>query len=115
MASDNLQRLVSSIPIASLWTDAGPLAAKRVRHLPPDDLQILMMAQQSALPLVVADFGKPLHWVGWTEYREFWWHEATPHLATPERLANQEFPGDHCYIASELSTEGGRSNWATFK
>ena len=79
---DSRHRIVSSLPIEELWTDAGPLSAKRLRYISPDDLELQMLLQ--AMPMVVAECGKPLHWVQSTEYWNFWKRNVTRHLTTLE-------------------------------
>ena len=58
------------------------------------------------IPIVVADFGKPLHWVRWSEYWDFWKNEVTPHLTSLEDWTDGKFLGDFCFIASEWTTTG---------
>lgn len=100
------EQIVNTLPLDSLWTDAGPLKAKRERYLTPDGLQLYMSCQQNAAPFVIADLGKPLRWVEWEKYWGFW-REVEPHLVSPENLTTTSGSGDYCYVASEWSVEDG--------
>lgn len=101
------QRLVTALPLESLWTDAGPLMAKRQRHLTPEEFDTIIPKQ--FIPIVVAECNKPLRWVDWSEYFTFCSQDAKRHIATPEAFSPGHFPDGYCYVASEWSSEDGRS------
>lgn len=100
-------KVVSSLPIAVLWTDAGPLSARRMRYLTSDDAVHLIEFKRPPPPIVVADCGKPLRWVPWSDYWDFWGREAKPRLADREGVAGIGQWEDYWYIASEWSTTAG--------
>jgi len=100
-------RIVTSIPLAELWTDAGPLAAQRIRYLASDDLHGLL--RQGPLRFVLADCGKPLRWIEHSACYDFWKEEVKPRLASPDTFSPEDYPDGHCYLASEWATDDGES------
>jgi hypothetical protein len=76
--------------------------------LTPDDFYEIVL--EASVPLVVAESGKPLRWVDWSEYYTFFWRDAQPHIATSEASSPECFPDGYCYVASEWSAvEDGES------
>jgi hypothetical protein len=75
--------------------------------LTPDAFSAIV--PKTFIPIVVAECGKPLRWVDWSEYYTFCWRDAKPHMATPDAFSPSNFPDGYCYVASEWSVEeGGR-------
>jgi hypothetical protein len=107
MTFDQKQRLVDSLPVTAIWTEAGLLSATRVQNLQPDDLRDWIQDTNRAVSLVIAERGRPLRWIEWSNRREFWRQEASPLLTTHEALVKNQFPSDHAYAASRWSTECG--------
>ncbi len=101
------EQVISSLPLTVLWTDAGPLSARRVRYLTSNDAMRLIEFKRPPPPIIVADCGRPLRWVSWSDYWDFWRREAKPRLADCEDVAGPGAWEDYWYVASEWSTNAG--------
>ena len=97
------ERIVTSLPLTALWTDAGFIEAKRLRYLAAGELRELLRA--GPVRFAVADCGERLRWIDQHNCFEFWKNGVKAHIAAPEQLELAAFPGEYCYVASEWMTE----------
>ena len=102
-AMEPTERIVTSLPLTALWTDAGFIEAKRLRYLAAAELRELLRA--GPVRFAVADCGERLRWIDRHNCFEFWKNEVKAHIAAPEQLDLAAFHGEYCYVASEWSTE----------
>ncbi len=94
-----MQRVVTRLPLAELWNDAGSIGAAPVRDLTAADLRELLKG--SPVRFVVANIAAPLRWVPVGDCFRFWKAEVQPQVADPAGARLEEFPGGYCYFASE--------------
>lgn len=94
-----MQRVVTRLPLAELWDDAGPVAAAPARDLTADGIHELLRA--GPVRFVVADVGRPLRWVPAAECFRFWKGEVQPRVTDPGGAFLEDFPGGYCYFAAE--------------
>jgi hypothetical protein len=94
-----VQRVVTRLPLADLWDDAGSVRAAAVRDLTADDIRGLL--RDGPVRFVVADLGAPLRWVSAAECFPFWKAEVRSRVANPAGADLQEYPGGWCFFASE--------------
>ena len=100
-----MQRVVTRLPLAELWGDAGPVAADRRRGLSAADIRGLLRA--GPVRFVVANVGAPLRWVPAAECFRFWKAEVRSRVAGPDGARLEDFPGGYCYFASEWAPAEG--------
>ena len=94
------QRIVGSIPIDHLFTEAGRTAHVRGDFLTPEAVEALLRVSRD-LRLVEARIGSQLCWYPRGDY-SFWYRRASRHAADPDnRKALDEFPVSTCYFVSE--------------
>ena len=93
-----MQRIVTRLPLAELWDDAGPLSAAEVRDLAAEDIRDLLRA--GPVRFAVANVGSPLRWVPATECFQFWKAEVQSRVAGASADLD-DFTGGYCYFASE--------------
>jgi hypothetical protein len=100
-------RLVVSLPLAELWTDAGPLPAQRIGPLGEAEIKELLRTE--AVEFAVAGGSPRLEWVPAGERFDFWKTELRPHLLDPraDSFRLEDFPGEYCYDASEWRLADG--------
>ena len=100
-----MQRIVTRLPPAELWDDAGPVPASRDRDLTAADIRGLLRA--GPVRFVVAEVGKPPRWVPARECFQFWTAEVQPRAAGAGGADLADFPGGYCYFASEWAAGDG--------
>jgi hypothetical protein len=98
---DPALRVVTQLPLRELWTDRGAFAAARDRTLAPDEVKSLLQA--GPLRFVVADVGKPLHWIPEEERFVFWKADARDHIVENPRhpIDIYAYREGYAYVASE--------------
>jgi len=94
-----VRRIVTKLPLAELWSDTGPVAARRVRCLTAQDIRDFLRA--GPVRFVIANIGEPLRWVPTAECFQFWKVEVRPRLAEADHIRLEDFPDGYCYGASE--------------
>lgn len=94
-----MQRVVTRLPLAELWDDAGPVAAANARNLTAANIRDLLRV--GPVRFVVADIGAPLRWVPEAECFRFWKVEVRPRVAGAGGAILADSPGGYCYFASE--------------
>jgi hypothetical protein len=102
-------RIVTLIPMNTLWDSGGPLAAARGRVVGTPD--VVAHLRGGTTRLVIAECGEPLHWVATDAVYAVWKGELRPRLVEPDEGADKGFgfhhehyPGGYCYVATEWST-----------
>jgi hypothetical protein len=102
------ERIVTRIPMGSLWDSTGPIRATRGRVLGTADIQALL--RHGPVAIVIAEVAEPLNWVTSEKLYEIWKGELRPRLVEPEKGATKgfgfqlsDYPGGYCYIATEWS------------
>ena len=76
-----MQRVVTRLPLAELWDEAGPVSAAKVRDLGAEDIRALLTA--GPVRFVVANIAAPLRWVPVGECFQFWKAEVRSRSAGP--------------------------------
>ncbi len=101
------ERVITELPLRSLWDDRGLLRAAWDRDLAAVQLRELL--RQGPVRFVVAEVVARPRWVPEAACFDFWKAEVKPHLAEPDRGAVdlERFPGGYCYFASEWRGAGG--------
>ena len=89
-----------TLPLASLWTEQGPLGATRVRALGHGDVLALLNA--GPVHFVVAEPRRPIRWVAKADAFRFWQEEARTWLA----------PGDDAPSAAASRRSCAASEWS---
>jgi hypothetical protein len=100
-----MQRVVTSMPLAELWSDSDPVDALRGRGVTAVDIRALLQAGR--VRFVVADIAAPLRWVPEADCFTFWKAEVQPHLADVTGSSLDDFPDGYCYFAAEWVASGG--------
>lgn len=95
------QRIVTRIPLTTLWDEQGQISAHRVRYVGRKEISQLI---RNGSTFVVADVSYPLRWVSEQDRFTFWKVEVRDHLVPVEQLDGfylEDYPNEYCYIASE--------------
>jgi hypothetical protein len=93
-------KVVTKIPLETLWTNELEIPAKRKSYLTKNDIKQLL--KQSKLQFVIADGGYKLNWIEINKCFDFWKSEVEKHLATDiNKIYLDNFPDNYAYIASE--------------
>lgn len=101
---DHTNKIVTQIPIKSLWTDNEYILACRGRYLTSDNIKEALKRQ--TVRFVVAEVGKNLEWISCEKSFEFWKTDLFAHLAIDINNINcDSFPGSYAYVASEWTGE----------
>ena len=96
------ERIVTRIPLKSIWTDEEELEASRERYLTTDDLAEMLRIHP--VEFIVADVGTPLKRIPIDKCYEFWKSEVKGHLLNPDgKLDRSKLAGEYGYLASEWS------------
>lgn len=94
-----MNRVVTRLPLAELWDDAGPVATTLAGDLTASDIR--EMLRSGPVRFVVANVGSPLRWVPANECFQFWKVEVQSRVARPDGTFLDDSPGGYCYFASE--------------
>ena len=97
-------RIVTSLPVATLWREDGEIQARSVTRLTDGDIRSLLGL--GPVHFVVADVGTPLRWIPTSGAFDFWKSEVCSRLASSECIALDSFPGGLAYVASRWETPG---------
>ena len=96
------ERIVTKIPLESIWTDEGQVDASRERYLSPAELTEMLKIQH--VEFIVADPGAPLKRIPADKCYEFWESEVKRHLLSPHgKVDRSRLPDEYGYLASEWS------------
>jgi hypothetical protein len=96
---DIAKKVVTRLPLEELWNEKGNLNAQRVvTGLNAADVREMIKAGAT---FVVADVGKPPHWIDPAHRFEFWKTEVKPRLADSGQAFLEQYPGGYCYFASK--------------
>ena len=97
-------KIVTSIPLETLWIDKSLLLAKRMSYLTSKD--IVRLLQKSAVQFVVADVGHKLKWIDKNQCFDFWKKEAKQHIAdNADKIDLESFAANYAYVASLWTTQ----------
>jgi hypothetical protein len=96
------EKIVTTIPMESIWTDDEKIEASRERYLTAADLT--EMLRLHPVEFIVADVGLPLNRIPVDKCYEFWKSEVKRHLLNPHgKLDRSAMPDEYGYLASEWS------------
>ena len=99
------ERIVTRIPLTSLWDTDGELALDRGPRIGCERVRELLRC--GLVTFYVANVGKSLRRIPSDETFEFWKVEAKPRLVEPEASDRgfllESFPDERCYVGSEWS------------
>ena len=97
-------KIVTTIPLESVWTAQEELPAKRITYLTSEDITQLL--KTSVLQFVVADAGDKLKWVDPNRCFDFWKNEAKQHIAdNVNQIDLNGFADNYAYVASQWTTQ----------
>lgn len=101
-------RIVTRLPLTSLWNDQGDLDLEKQRYV--GVAQIANHLRQGDVRFVVANGGDRLNWVSHENVYRFWKEEVKPHLVEPESVEEgfrlEDYPSEYCFTASEWKGPG---------
>jgi sugar lactone lactonase YvrE len=96
------ERIVTKIPLESIWTDEEQVEASRERYLTVTDLTDMLRIHP--VEFFVADVGAPLKRIPVDKCYEFWKSEVKPHLLNAHgKIDRSKLPDEYGYLASEWS------------
>jgi len=96
------ERIVTAIPLESIWTDEEQVEASRERYLTATDLT--EMLKLHPVEFFVAETGAPLKRIPVDKCYEFWESEVKRHLLSPHgKVDRSSLPDEYGYLASEWS------------
>jgi hypothetical protein len=100
---DPARRVVTRLPLETLFTEAGPLKGRRQRDIGLADLVELV---RLAPLLVIAEVGRPLSWIPRQHTFDVWKKELRARIVEPgTSFRLEDFPGAYCFRASEWTVE----------
>ena len=100
------------MPLTELWTDEGPVAAKRGRQLSEDNIKaILNNVILNNVIFVVADLGEKLNWIEGNKIFDLWKNDLQKHFWNPddEGVYLDMFPDGYVYFVTEWIDEANRT------
>jgi hypothetical protein len=96
------EKIVTTIPLESIWTDEEQIEAWRERYLNATDLTEMLKIHP--VEFIVADMGAPLKRIPVDKCYEFWKSEIKRHLLSPHgKIDLSKSPDEYGYLASEWS------------
>ena len=96
------ERIVTTIPLESIWTDEEQVEASRERYLTATDLTEILKIHP--VEFIVAEVGAPLKRISVDKCYEFWESEVRRHLLTPHGKGDRsKLADEYGYLASEWS------------
>jgi hypothetical protein len=97
-------KIVTDIPLETIWTDEEQLQASRESYL--TDLEVHQLLKSSTIQFIVADPGQKLKWVDINDCFRFWKTEVSKHLANDfNEIELDTFPDNYAYLASRWTAE----------
>jgi hypothetical protein len=98
------KRIVSQLPLTTLWTDEEDLNVVREKYLDKEAIRELL--KQTLVQFVVADGGSQLRWITPDKCYEFWKTEVQQHVTdNPHKFYLDNFPDNYAYIASQWTSK----------
>jgi len=94
-------KIVTSIPLNTLWTSETEVQAERTAYIRRNDIKLLL--KDTPVQFIVADVGHKLRWIDSRQCFEFWKTEAAHVAENPERVDLENFVGNYAYVASRWS------------
>ncbi|MFN8360918.1 MAG: hypothetical protein U0264_13475 [Candidatus Kapaibacterium sp.] len=92
-------KIVTTLPLLSIWVAGRDLTAERVGYLSSKEIQQILHLQP--VEFVVPNVGDTLQWIGINACYDFWKSEAKSHIAdNTDHIELRNFPGEYAYIAS---------------
>jgi len=101
------KRLVTGLPLESLWNEDGLLDASKRRELTAENIRALL--RLGAISFVVADCGLPLVWTAPVDCYDFWKGEVQPHLYDEAKPHLDDYPDGYFYFAREWQVGASQS------
>ena len=96
------EKIVTKIPLNSIWTDEDQVDASRGRYL--NSMDLLEMLKLHPVEFIVADVGAPLKRIPVDKCYDFWKSEVKRHLLGPHgKIDLSKLPDEYGYFASEWS------------
>ena len=96
------EKIVTTIPLGSIWTDEEQIEGSRERYLTAMDLTEMLRIHP--VEFIVADVGAPLRRIPVDKCYEFWKSEVKRHLLSPHgKVDRSKLPDEYGYLASEWS------------
>jgi len=92
-------RVVTAMPVQTLWNDDGELSATRGRWLTREAIREFLAL--GPVRFVVANVGHRLRWIPIADRFEFWKVEVAPHLSDGGSVFRDGRSGPMTYVASE--------------
>ncbi|WP_210519860.1 hypothetical protein [Hymenobacter terricola] len=93
-------KVVTKIPLETIWTDKGELFVKRISYLRAKDVAQLL--KNATVQFVVADVGYNLKWIDASQCFDFWKKEAKQHIAdNADEIDLESFVDNYAYVASQ--------------
>jgi hypothetical protein len=99
------QRVVTSLPLAELWTAAGPMRAVRLENIGAD--QVRDLVRGGVRTFVVANVGAPLEWMSDFTALQFWKRSRTSIASPNQRWFLDNYPDRQLLAASRWETPSG--------
>jgi hypothetical protein len=91
-------KVVTKTPLTELWTDEGPVDAKRGQQISTSDLKEIL----NEVIFVVADVGQKLNWIKKEKVFDFWKTDLQKHLwDKSNKMQLDNFSGRYAYLATE--------------
>jgi hypothetical protein len=97
------KRIVTQLPLTTLWTDEDDLNVVREKYLDKEALRELL--KHTLVEFVVADVGSKLKWITVDKCYDFWKTEVQKHVTdNPHKFYLDDFPDDYAYLASQWTS-----------
>ena len=97
-------KIITKIPLDTLWTSETELKSERIRYLTADNIKDLL--RQGQVNFIIADVGLKPTLVDRNQCFDFWKLEVEKHLVTDINKINIDiFPDSYAYLASEWTTD----------
>ena len=98
-------KIVTIIPLDTIWTSESELKSKRGRYLTADNIKDLL--RQGQVNFMIADVGQKPTWIDRTQCFNFWKLEVEKHLVTDiNKIYIDNFRDSYAYVASEWTVDG---------
>ena len=91
-------KIITTIPLNTLWTNETEIQAQRTAYVTRNDIRLLL--KETPVQFIVADVGHKLKWIDSHHCFDFWKAEATHIAENPERVDLGDFVDNYAYVAS---------------